>query len=332
MRKTTIIVFLFLISFMQTAFSQAGEGVYQFLSLPSSARVAAMGGTNVSMYGNDLSVTLHNPALLNLDMSNSLSLSATSYIADVIFGSAIYAHKLDENNYFGGGILFTDYGKFIETDEYNTELGRFSALDAALYLMYARKLAEQWALGATLKPIFSSYEQYSSFALAVDLGLSYHAKESQFSAGFVLKNLGAQFSSYNKEINHRAENLPFRIEAGVTQKLKHAPFRYSVTMHNLQRWDLSYAGNKLGFGENLMRHFIFNVDLVPSDFFYIALGYNYRRAREMKVLDNKALSGFSLGAGLNIKMFSIDFAIAKYHAGNNSFHLTISTDLNGFKF
>ena len=332
MRKITIIAFLFFLSFTQTVFSQAGEGVYQFLSKPASARIAAMGGTNVSMYNYDLSFTLHNPALLNLDMSNRLSLSATSYIADVIFGSAVYAYKLDENNYLGAGILFTDYGRFNEIDEYDTEGGRFSVLDAAIHLMYARKLAENWALGATLKPIFSSYERYSSFALAVDLGLSYHAKESQFSAGLVLKNLGAQLTSYNKEIAHRAENLPFRIEAGITQKLQHAPFRFSVTMHNLQQWDLSYTNDNLGFGENLMRHFIFNVDLVPSDNFYIALGYNYRRVREMKVLENKGLSGFSLGAGVNIKMFSIDFAIAKYHVSSNSFHLTISTDLNGFKF
>ncbi len=238
-----------------------------------------------------------------------------------------------------------DFGKFSERNEFGQEIGEFSALDAAVHLMYGRKLSETWNIGVTLKPIFSSYERYSSFGLAADVGMNYHSQESGFSGGFVLKNMGRQLTGYYKEDNQHNERFPFEIQAGITQRLRHAPFRFNVTAHNLQRWDLSHetgltvtndAGltekvdSKLSFGENLMRHLIFGVELVPSEKFYMAVGYNYRKSREMKVLENKSMNGFSFGAGLKIKMAKLDFSLAKYHMSNTSYHFSLIMDLNAF--
>ncbi len=346
MKKTTIVTALFFI-LIQSVFAQSGENVYTFLSLPSSAHVAALGGTNVSINNNDINFTIHNPALLSEKMNNQVALNATNYLSDAFFGSASYSHKLDDKNYLAIGILFLDFGNFSERNEYGEEIGEFSALDAAIHLMYGRKLSENWNIGATLKPIFSSYEKYSSFGLAVDVGMSYHTLKSGFSGGFVLKNMGRQLTGYYKEDSQHNENFPFEIQAGITQKLSHAPFRISITGHDLQRWDMSYENgltttnssgitenvdNDLSFGENLMRHLIFGLELVPSDKFYIALGYNYQRGREMKVLENKSINGFSFGAGLKIKMVKVDFSLAKYHMSNTSYHFSLAMDLGAFNF
>ena len=54
--------------------------------------------------------------------------------------------------------------------------------------------------------------------------------------GLVAKNLGTQITSYSGT----REKLPFEIQAGITQGLAHAPFRFNITFQNLERWDLTY--------------------------------------------------------------------------------------------
>ncbi|MDR0873109.1 MAG: type IX secretion system protein PorQ [Prevotellaceae bacterium] len=336
--KKIVILTLLHISLVQITNAQAGDGVFSFLGLPPSSHVAALGGTNVSLHDNDLSLTLQNPALVTTNMHNQIALNGTHYFADINFGSAAYSYALDSVNFLSAGVLYVNYGKFDERNEYGEKLGEFSANDVALHIMYGRKLSEKWTLGATLKPIFSIYEQYSSFGIAVDLGLSYFNAGSKFSGGLVLKNIGRQLDGYySTEGKRHIEPFPFEIQAGITKRLAHAPFQFSVTAHNLQRWDMSFAQqsseeNKLNFGENLIRHFIFGIDFVPSDKFYIAIGYNCRRQQELKVLDNKSLNGFTGGIGLKLYKFNLGFAIAKYNPSNLSYHISISTNLSSFSF
>ena len=46
------------------AFSQGGEHAFNFLRLPYSSHVAALGGDNISLVEDDLTLAMHNPALL----------------------------------------------------------------------------------------------------------------------------------------------------------------------------------------------------------------------------------------------------------------------------
>lgn len=341
--KKTILFTLLYILFAQMAAAQAGSSIFGFLGLPSSLRAAALGGTNVSLHDDDLSFTLQNPALITGEMHNQIALNFTSYLADINFGSAAYSYKLNDNNYLAAGVHYINYGKFDERNDYGEKLGEFSANDVALHLIYGRKLSEKWTLGATLKPIFSVYEQYSSFGLGVDAGLSYFLAKNKFSAALVFKNIGRQLSAYYyAEGKQHFEPFPFEIQAGATKRLAHAPFQISITAHNLQRWDMSYAGytrsengekpeNELSFGQNLIRHFIFGVDFLPSDKFFISAGYNCRRNQELKV-NSRSLNGFTFGGGLKLYKFKLGFALAKYHPSNLSYHFSIATNLSSFNF
>ena len=342
--KKTILLTLLYISLTQIARAQAGEGVFGFLGLPASSRVAALGGTNVSLQEDDLSFTLQNPALITGEMHKQMALNGTNYLADINFGSVAYSHKLDDHNYLAAGVQYVNYGHFDELDDYGEKLGGFSANDVALHLIYGRKLSEKWTLGATLKPVFSVYEQYSSFGLGVDVGLSYFRAEKKFSGGLVFKNFGRQLSGYySAEGKQHFEPLPFEIQAGMTKRLAHAPFQFSVTTHNLQHWDMGFASHVraendekpdsgLSFGQNLIRHCIFGVDFLPSDKFYLSIGYNCRRSQELKVANGRSLNGFSLGGGLKLYKFNLGFALAKYHPSVLSYHFSISTNLNSFNF
>lgn len=322
------------------SFSQAGSYVYSFLDLPVSSRVAALGGSNVSLKDNDLSFAFKNPALLTAESDKQISLSMANYLADIKFGTAMYGFNLKNKNYFAVGIQYINYGKFSERTDADLELGEFSAKDMALYIVYARPVTSRITIGGTLKPIFSNFERYTSYGVALDAGVNYINPEKQFSAGFVLRNIGTQIKGYySNESGQHLEPLPFDIQAGFTQKLKHAPFRFSLTLHNLQRWDLStYSTNfdaeeeeDISFMDMAFRHSIWGVEFVPGKNFYLAASYNHRRHNELKMSGFKSSTGFSFGGGLKLYKFQVGFGMSTFQTGNIAYQFSIATSLNQFK-
>lgn len=339
MFKKSIAVTLFCI-FSAFAFPQAGSYVYSFLDLPVSSRIAALGSSNVSLRDNDLSFALRNPALLTADNHEVISLSMANYIADIKFGSAMYGFKLKEKNFMAVGVQYIDYGKFTETNDLNETLGEFSAKDMAMYIVYARPLTNRITVGGTFKPISSFYERYTSYGVALDAGVSYAVPEKFFSAGLVIRNIGTQIKGYyaNEEGQHY-EPLPFDIQIGLTKKLEHAPFRFSLTLHNLQKWNLNYVTSNLLENTNTtiskidmaFRHSIWAVEFVPGKNFYLAASYNHRRHNELKMDGFKSSTGFSFGGGLKLYKFQAGFGMSTFQTGNVAYQFSISTSLNQFR-
>ena len=75
------------------------------------------------------------------------------------------------------------------------------------------------------------------------------------------------------------------MQIGFTKGFDHAPFRVSVTLVDLTRWDKDYyfaSGEELSTGKMLMNHLAAGVDFLPTDYMYLSLGYNFRKANEMK--------------------------------------------------
>lgn len=346
MYKLNLKLFLFLIAIAVTLplFSQAGRGVYRVLDLPVSSRQTAIGGDNVSIRDNDVSFTLVNPALLTEESNGVIALNMASYLANIKFGSAIYGYNINENNYMSFGVQYIDFGKFEGYDEFGIKTNNFTAKDFALYITYARPISEYLTVGTTLKPIFSSYERYSSIGIAVDAGIHYN--RDYFSAGLVLRNMGVQLKGYYSNITgqHR-EPLPFDIQLGVSKKFEHAPLRLSATLNNLQRWNVAnyqtnkedivgldgtIKNNEVKFADMALRHLVLGAEFIPSKNFYLALGYNHRLHQEMKMEGFKSLAGFSFGAGVKLYKFQVGFGMTQYQVGNYSYNFSISTDLNDF--
>ncbi len=340
MTKKIILCYLICCLFHNLAFSQAGKGVYQFLDLPVSSRIAAMGGTNVSLKDNDINFSFCNPSLLTDKTNNFLSLSMANYLSDIQYGSAVFGKNFKNKHYMAFGVQYVDYGTFQEATEENQIIGEFTAKDMALYVMYAYPLTEKISVGGTFKPIYSAYERYSSFGVAIDAGVSYNDPISFFSAGLVLRNIGSQIKGYySDEEGQHYEPLPFNIQLGVTKKLAYAPLRFTGTFHNLQHWDLSYASStsssqdetkNIGFFDMALRHFIFNAEFIPSNNFYLTLGYNFRRAKEMKVEDFKSQAGLSFGGGIKLYKFHVGFGMSTYQVGNSVYQFSLGTSLSEF--
>lgn len=325
------------------AIAQGGNGVFPFLNLPTGARQAAFGGSNITLYDNDLNFAFTNPALLSEKTHNFLGLNYTNQFNDVNIGSAIYGRNFSDKDFMAFGIHYVDYGTFLETNEIDQTLGTFTAKDMAITAMYCRWLSPRWTMGVTMKPIFSFYERYSSSGLGFDLGFSYHNEEALFAAGLVLRNVGFQFNGYNS-INgdNKQEILPIDLQIAVSQKLPKAPLRFHLTLHNLQTWDLSYATNsnvpdkmngktKAAIGADMFfRHTIWAVEILPHKNFYIVASYNHRRSKEMSVTNKRSIAGFAFGAGFNAYKFNVGFSVVPYQTGSLGYNLTFSTNLTDF--
>ena len=316
----------------QAQIKGAGSGVFNFLNLPVSSRLNALGGENVAIADDDISMAFVNPALLTPHTDKVLQLNYAYYLAGTMFGSVMYGHNYKEN-YFAAGIHYLDYGQMQYADEMGNLLGTtFTAKDICVNLMYARQLGPMFRIGATIKPIFSVYEQYTSFALGADVGGHFQTTDSLFQMGLTLRNIGWQLKAfYEEDFGQHTEMLPLNLELGMSLRLAHAPLRFSMTAHNLQRWDIAPREQNVKWYDMLFRHTIWAIDIVPkSERFYLTLSYNHRRQAEMNLTDVRSLAGFAFGAGVKIYKFRLGFAMSQYTKSNFTYQVSLSTDINSF--
>ncbi len=306
--------------------AQESSSVFNFLSLASSSHANALGGKNITMVENDASLILQNPALMSGVDDNSISLNFLTYMKGSKMGSATYVRTIDERGTWGVAAQFVGYGSMKETLETGQVIGDMGALDMALSGMYSYSLNDFWVGGVTGKFIYSKYGSYNSVGLAADLALSYFDEEGDFSTSLVAANLGGQVKAFGEE----HERILFNLQWGFTKGIAHAPFRVSVTLSDLTHWSKKYyysPDEEPGFGRILMNHVNIGVDIVPSNQFYLALGYNFRRAYELKAAGSSHMAGFTCGAGVILKRLNLGIAYAKYHVSAPSLSLTLGYGL-----
>ncbi|MBO4662780.1 MAG: type IX secretion system protein PorQ [Bacteroidaceae bacterium] len=295
------------------ASAQSGSDAYEFLSVPVSAHSAALGGQNVSILDDDVTLVFDNPSLLSNVSDKMLSLDYTSYISSSRKLATAFSKTINERASWAIGAQVLSYGSMTETDAEGNELGEFSAKDIDVQGTFAYMLSDYWSGGVSAKVLTSSYADYSSVALGVDLGLNYCDEANGVSVSLVAQNLGGQVDP----LYETHESLPFNLTFGFSKSLSNAPLRLSFTFDDITNRD----SNKF------IRHLIMGVDILPSRNSWIALGYNFRRANEMKLADGSHGAGFSLGAGINIKKVKIGAAWGKYHVAASSLVLNASIAL-----
>ena len=310
----------------------AGSSVYHFLNLPISSRLNALGGENVAIADGDVSMSFVNPALLTSQTDKVLQFNYAYYLAGTMFGSAVYGHNY-RDNYFAASAHYLDYGLMDYADADGNLLGgTFTAKDICVNLTYARQLSPMFRVGVTLKPIFGVYERHTSFALGADVGGHFQTKDSTFQMGLVLRNIGWQLKGfYDEDYNQNTEMLPMNLEFGLSYRLAHAPLRFSMTLHNLQCWDIAPIGTEVSWYDMLFRHTIWAIDIVPkSERFYLTVSYNHRRQSEMTMDGVRSLAGFAFGAGLKVYKLRLGFAMSQYTKSNFTYQLSLAMDINSF--
>ena len=184
------------------------------------------------------------------------------------------------------------------------------------------------------------YERYHSFGVAFDIGAHYQNDSIGLSIGLTLRNAGWQFKGYYSiDGKQHRETLPLDLELGISERFKHAPIRLSLTIHNMQRWNLGYerAGTVLA-AENatadvkwydmMFRHTIWTIEILPTKNMYLSVSYNHRRRAEMHLSDQRSMAGFAVGAGVRIYKFRLGFAMSQMTRNNFSYQVGLSLDIN----
>lgn len=316
-----------------------GNATYQFLNLMSSPRLAALGGKIITNVDYDVTQGLYNPATINLEMDNQLALNYANYLGDISYGTAAYAYTIDRRvQTFHAGITYVNYGSFDGYDENGNSTGTFTGNETALSFGYAFQIGfSDFYAGANIKLISSKLEQYSSLGGALDFGLIYINEYLEFNAALAIRNLGTQFTTY-AGLN---EPLPFEIDLGFSQKLKNVPIRWHLTFENLQQWPIAAAnparvntdliGNQtqeeIGFLSQLIRHTLVGAELFPDRGFNIRLGYSFRRAEELRILDQRNFSGLSFGIGIKFNKLRFSYTHARYSTASNTSFLGVQISL-----
>ena len=160
-----------------------------------------------------------------------------------------------------------------------------------------------------------------------------------------MKNIGVQLFNYT---DTERLPLPAEVQAGISYKLKHAPFRISVLGHHLNHWRILYedptaqpsidglTGDTIpvqvpGFGKTLASHFSYALELIASENLHFRTGFDYMRREQMKLLDRPGLSGFSFGIGLKLKKIRLDYGVLLVSKAGQNHYLGLSTNIGDWK-
>lgn len=308
-----------------TALAQEYASAFNTLRLPASSHAAALGGQNVTLIEDEPTAGWYNPALYANVSDLSAGLDFMTYAAGSTWMGAHFVKAFGERHTMAVGVQYMNYGKMDETDEAGNTLGQFSAKDIVIGAGYSYLLSDRWTGGANLKMMVSNLADYTALAAAIDVGVNYYDDENDLSVSASLQNIGTQLKAYH---DGQRTHLPFTLALGFSKGMAHLPVRFHVTMTDVTRWKSSYyvlpenkdkdKSDKVGFGKKALNHFVLGLDILPTDYLYLSVGYNFRRAYELKASGSSHLAGLSAGAGVNVKHFKFGVSYAKYHQASNS--------------
>ncbi|MBN1338612.1 MAG: type IX secretion system protein PorQ [Bacteroidales bacterium] len=322
-----------------------GTRSYAFLDLVSSPRIAATGADFLAIKDNDILLAPTNPSVITSGMHNHLGISFVDYYSDVNYGFATYSRSVPSIGNLTASLIYLDYGKFDLAYETGERAGNFYAGESALSLGWGRQLDSLFSIGSNLKIIYSSLESYTSFGLAVDVAGTYHNSPRDLTVSLIAKNIGRPLKSYS---TGNPEPLPFEIQAGMSKRLRHLPFRYIINFNHIEKWDLTYddpgdvqidpiSGEMIEnndfekFADNLMRHITLGGEILITKNLSLRGGYNYKRRQEMKVNSKASMVGFSWGFGIRVSKFHFSYARAAYHLAGSPNYLSVTTNFSAFR-
>jgi hypothetical protein len=317
-----ILIFLFVKASAQTL---GGNAIFNFIKQPNTAQLSALGGVNISNISNDVGMTFHNPALLRDEMHGQINTSFNAFVAGIKNYSLTSAfHSIKHKTNFSFGLNYFNYGNIAQTDASGNELGTFRPNDYVLQVSGSRQHKENWFYGATIKFINSQYSQYKSNGVAMDVGIAYLDTAKQLQASVVVKNIGTQLKTYDG--SSRKEELSFDLRAGISKRLAKAPFQFSLTAHNLHRFNINYNDTAFlaeegdeGFRDKkfsiakIVSHLVISTQAYIGDKVEVTAGYNFLRRKDLNVFNaTNGLNGFTIGGGLLLKNLQVRYATGFY--------------------
>ena len=339
MLKKIFGVVAFVIGFLPAFAQVGGYSSFDFLTVPVNARVAGVGGVNVSTSDKDVNIIQQNPAVLNSSMNKYMSLNYLPYYGGVSATSLSYAHQI-KKALWGFGMQYLNYGSINSTNASGADQGTFSSNDFMVMATRSHKI-NYYTLGASVKFAGSQIAGYNAYALMADVGGTFKHPTKDFTIGMVFKNVGYAFKQYTTGTN---DALPFDVQLGTSFKPEHFPIRLSITLDHLQKLNVVYNdttmkqydinGNpittKTSLSDEIARHFIIGGEVIISKNFNLRFGYNYERRQELRLTSVSGGAGLSFGVMFRVKAFEIAYTKAYYHVAGGTNFFTVAMDMSSF--
>ena len=182
---------------VSTAAAQDSPSGYGFLNIPTSAHVLGLGGRNITIIDEDVTLADQNPALIGTELEMQVAAGYMLYMSSGNFASFRFGTGAGEHSGWAIGLRYLNYGQFDGYDEFGTPTGSFTPSDVVLEGTYSRDITDRWRGGANLKLVYSGYESYQALALAADIGVNYYDDERDLSFSVVLRNMGGQIKRFD---------------------------------------------------------------------------------------------------------------------------------------
>ena len=324
------IVAIVLCSVATAALGQVGRNhVFDFLQLPAHARLAALGGVNVSLADRDINFFHNNPALAGDTLNGVASAGYRLHVADVGNALFTYAHNFPGWGQLIAGVRHMRYGNIQGFDESGAQTLEYASGETAIVLGRTHQIGHV-RLGAAVKGIFSNIAGYRANALMMDLGGVFQHPDKDITIGLALKNMGVVLSDHSQSSTRR---LPFDVQAGVTLKPEHMPVRFSVTGYNLAHPRLLQDGSvnapeNAPLLKNIVSHLNAGAEILLHRNVNGMLGYNYLLHHALKAETGNAAAGFTYGFSVLVKPVEFIFGRSAYSVGNAGYSFTLSTNTN----
>jgi hypothetical protein len=293
MKKNTFCIAaaaLILLSLQANLYSQ-NRG-FHFLRNTIGARVASMAGAFVAI-DKDIYAIVTNPAALASITEKQGTVDYVNSVLDIQSGFGAYVHPMTAGN-IAFSIYYKDYGSFEKLDEFGSNIGSFSANSFVLTAAFARQYTKQIWYGGAVKYIQSGIESYSASGFAADLSFFYNSDIfDNLRIGGGIFNLGKATTAFIET----KEELPTRLELGLSKELAHLPLRYSLAVQKYIEEDFRIAvGGEFKLSESL----------------FFRLGYNTLGRDQKLGSDSDRFAGVSTGFGLVVKKYNIDYAYSSW--------------------
>ena len=306
---------------------------FSFFSTDFSATSLSLGG-NVIAKSDDVSLTYKTTSLLDQSQINYISFDYLTLSNEINLFSFVYANKLKKIGMYNFGVKNLNYGNFQGYDVNGFQTNEFHANDLIFFTGVSKMITKELTLGLNLELLNSNYESFSALAIASNTSLTYNNKKRKLIFSFSLNNLGRQINGFT-DIK---EKVPTSLKFGMSKSLNHLPFTYYISLHDLQRFDISgpvQASQSYRDDETILKKMFYHVniggELNPfKKNLFLRFGFNFQKRYQMMVRNIPQLAGFSSGVGIKFSSFTLDYAIISNHISSVSNVFSLKMNLSSF--
>lgn len=308
--STCCAIFLVALSASREVNAQGTAG-FEILRLQTHPRGSALGGALVADVGN-IESTFYNPAGLGTISQRIASAGLMNYLLDIESGYLACAIPMWQWGVGGVNLSYTNYGDFDGRSTTGQDLPTFTASDIVLGVVCAKKIQEKINVGAGGKFVYSDIENYTGYALALDLGGQYNLIPDRLRVGAGIYNLGLTAKAY---VSYK-DDLPLYYRIGIWGIPEGFPasLYFSLTLHHeyADNYSLgSFSGSKfLDFLSEI--YYSLGAEFHPMEVIYLRVGYDTRGFDQKVGTRKDALAGICGGIGLDFEIFSMDWGLASH--------------------